>query len=78
MKLLNGGEIIVSNNRHKILIKNARKNIEECKETINKNMPIDVISSNIREILENLGEITGESVTEDIINEIFSKFCLGK
>ena len=42
------------------------------------NLPIDIISSYLREILEDLGKITGETVTEDIINEIFSKFCLGK
>ena len=48
------------------------------KETIKNNMPIDIISTNLKEILEELGKITGETVTEDVINEIFSKFCLGK
>ena len=41
-------------------------------------MPIDVISSYMKEIIEELGKITGQSVTEEVINEIFSKFCLGK
>jgi len=41
-------------------------------------MPIDVISIYIKEILEELGKITGESVTDDVISEIFAKFCLGK
>lgn len=77
-EIANNGELIVSNNRHKFLIKNARNNVELCKNTINENMPLDIISGIIREILEDLGKITGESVTEDIINEIFSKFCLGK
>ena len=39
---------------------------------------MDVITVFIKETLENLGNITGESVSEDIINNIFSKFCLGK
>lgn len=77
-EIANNGELIVSNNRHKFLIKSARSNVELCKDTINRNMPLDIISGIIREILEDLGKITGESVTEDIINEIFSKFCLGK
>ncbi len=77
-EIANNGELIVSNNRHKFLIKNARKNIDICRRTIAENMPVDIISSGIKEILEDLGKITGESVTEDIINEIFSKFCLGK
>ena len=41
-------------------------------------MPIDIISGNLKEILEELGKITGETVTDDVIKEIFSKFCLGK
>ena len=77
-EIANDGEIIVSNQRHKYLIKNARKNVELSKDAINNNMPIDIISTSIRQILEDLGEITGETVTENIISEIFSKFCLGK
>ena len=42
------------------------------------NIPIDIISINIKEIIEDLSKITGENVTEDVIKEIFSKFCLGK
>lgn len=72
------GETIVSNNRHKSLIINAHNNLKKAKEILAQNMPIDIVSSYLKEIIEELGKITGESVTEDIINEIFSKFCLGK
>lgn len=41
-------------------------------------MPLDIVAILIKDILEDLGNITGEVVTEDIINEIFAKFCLGK
>lgn len=76
--IANDGETIVSNLRHKNIIINTRKNLKEAKETIKNNMPIDIISSYLKEMLEELGKITGETVTEDVINEIFSKFCLGK
>ena len=76
--IASNGELIVSNQRHKSAIINARKNLDEAMRAIDNNMPIDIISGNIREILVELGKITGETVTEDVINEIFSKFCLGK
>ena len=41
-------------------------------------MSLDIVSICIKEILEGLGRITGEEVTDDIINEIFARFCLGK
>lgn len=72
------GDIIVSNNRHKNAIISARKHLKIAKETIENDLPIDIISSYLKEIIEELGKITGESVTDDLINEIFSKFCLGK
>ena len=75
-EIANDGEIIVSNQRHKYLIKNAIKNVELSRDAIQNNMPIDIISSSIRQILEDLGEITGETVTEDIISEIFSTIIL--
>ncbi len=72
------GELIVSNNRHKSLIIKARDNLKKSQDIIRQNMPIDIISSYLKEIIEELGKITGENVTEDVINEIFAKFCLGK
>ena len=71
-------DIVITNIRHKNLIHQAIVTIEKTKETIQKKMPIDIVAVYIKEILEDLGNITGEFVTEDIINEIFSKFCLGK
>ena len=69
---------LITNIRHKDLVNKAIQELDKAKEAIHNNMPIDIISINIKEILEYLGKITGESVSEDIINEIFSKFCLGK
>ena len=71
-------EILITNIRHKDLINKAIDKIQETKTTIKNNMPIDIIAIYIKDILEALGSITGEEVSEDIINEIFSKFCLGK
>lgn len=77
-EIANDGETIVTNVRHKNIIINSRKNLQKARETIRNNMPIDIISTYLKEILEELGKITGETVTEDVIAEIFSKFCLGK
>lgn len=71
-------DVIVTNLRHKNLISKAIENVKKAKNTVQENMPIDIIAIFIKDILEDLGNITGEVVTDDIINEIFSKFCLGK
>ncbi len=71
-------EVLITNIRHKNLIEKAIQNVFKAKEALDLNMPIDVTTIYIKEILEDLGEITGEVVTDDVINEIFSKFCLGK
>ena len=71
-------DVIVTNLRHKNLISKAIENVKKAKNTVKENMPIDIIAIFIKDILEDLGNITGEVVTDDIINEIFSKFCLGK
>lgn len=71
-------EIIITEMRHKKLIEDAISHTENAKKTILDNIPIDIISIIIKEIIEDLSKITGENVTEDVINEIFSKFCLGK
>ncbi len=72
------GELIVTNNRHKSLIMRSKEYLKKAQEIVEKKLPIDIISSYLKEIVNELGKITGESVTEDVINEIFAKFCLGK
>ena len=71
-------DLLITNVRHKNIITKAVENVKKAIDALNMNMPIDIITIYIKDILEDLGEITGEVVTEDIINEIFSKFCLGK
>ena len=77
-ELETGKEIIITNIRHKNQIELAIRNIREAIEAVQNNLPIDIVSISIKQTLEELGKITGENVSEDIINEIFSKFCLGK
>ena len=71
-------DVIITNLRHKNLISKAIENVKKARNTVKENMPIDIIAIFVKDILEDLGNITGEFVTDDIINEIFSKFCLGK
>ncbi|NBI08115.1 tRNA uridine-5-carboxymethylaminomethyl(34) synthesis GTPase MnmE [Senegalia massiliensis] len=70
--------IIINNVRHKDLLLKAKKNIEEALESIEMNMPIDCIEVDVKECYDNLGEINGDTVGEDIIDRIFSDFCIGK
>lgn len=68
----------VNDEREADILRRAVKNLESARETIQSNVGIDFVSIDLRAALELFGEITGESVTEDVINEIFSKFCIGK
>lgn len=77
-EITSGDETIITNIRHKNLISKSIDCINNVEQSINSNLPIDVVSINIKEILDALGEITGESASDELINNIFSKFCLGK
>ena len=69
---------MITNIRHKNQIDKAVISLQKALNGIESYMPIDIIAVPIKEALEELSEITGENVSEDIISEIFSKFCLGK
>ena len=74
---LDDGEI-VTNIRHKGQIDEAIRSLNEVKNTIKNHMPIDITEIYLKQVLADLEKITGDDISEDIINEIFSKFCLGK
>ena len=71
-------DIIITNERHKNIIKKAIVNIEKAEDSLNKKMSVDIVAISIKDVLSNLGEITGDEASEEIINEIFARFCLGK
>jgi tRNA modification GTPase len=56
----------------------AKSDIIEAINSVNNNVPIDICEINIKNALEDIGEITGKNVSDDIINEIFKRFCVGK
>lgn len=71
-------ELIITNERHRDLLKKSKEYLEEAKNQITSNEPIDIVSIVIKSATKSLGEIIGSDVSEDVINKIFEKFCLGK
>ena len=71
-------EVIISNERHLFLINKAISDINEVLKGIDNEIPEDFISIDLTNAYESLGSIIGEKIEDDIVNEIFSKFCMGK
>ena len=68
----------LSNSRQISLLKKSINIIKEIEKSIQKNVPIDLIEVDIRHLWDTLGEITGETYKDELLDEIFSNFCLGK
>lgn len=70
--------IFLTNVRHKDVLEKAKEGLQKTLETIAMKMPEDFVSMDLQEVLGALGEITGDTMDEEIIDRIFTKFCLGK
>ncbi len=71
-------DAIINNMRHKNQLIKAKNNILDAINGIKANVPIDCVEVDIKECWDNLGEITGDGIGEDILDKIFSEFCIGK
>ena len=71
-------EIYITNIRHKTALNDALNSLLKVNESIECKMPEDFYSIDLLDAYESLGSITGETIGEDLVNEIFSKFCMGK
>ena len=71
-------EVYITNARHKAALEEAEESLELVKNSIDMGMAEDFFSIDLMNAYESLGRIVGESVGEDLVNEIFSKFCTGK
>lgn len=71
-------EVYITNARHKEALEAARNSLELVRNSIDLGMPEDFFSIDLMNAYESLGKILGEAVGEDLVNEIFSRFCTGK
>ncbi len=71
-------DVLISGERNKASLVKAKQYLENVIETVETMMPEDFITMDLTEAYQALGEITGEALEEDIIDKIFSEFCLGK
>ena len=71
-------EIYITNIRHKTALADAEESLKKVIVSIENGMPEDFYSIDLMDAYESLGSITGETIGEDLVNEIFSKFCMGK
>lgn len=71
-------DTIITNMRHKNQLIKAMENITQAIDDIKGNVPIDCIEVDLKNCWENLGEISGDTIGEDILDKIFSEFCIGK
>jgi tRNA modification GTPase len=75
---VNTGDVIVSNLRHYEALTKALESVERVQNGLKTNLSGDFIAQDIRECMHYLGEITGEITTDEILGNIFEKFCIGK
>lgn len=78
IKTNDNSDLIITNLRHKNILEKTSLYIENAQSAIDNNLSTEFIAADLRHALENLQEITGEKVSETILEDIFSKFCIGK
>jgi tRNA modification GTPase len=77
-KVKQSDSLLVTNARHEALLREAKKALDDAGEMTGRNEALDFIEVDINRSYELLGQIIGETVEEDVLNEVFSRFCLGK
>lgn len=77
-KITAADNVLVSNSRHKHALERAKQHLLEAGRGMQQSVPPDLVSIDLKSAWEILGEITGNTVTEDLIDRIFADFCIGK
>ena len=71
-------ETVISNVRHQHLLEKTASHIQEAISAIEMGMPIDCFEVDVKDAWQALGEISGDTVTEDVLDQVFQEFCIGK
>ena len=75
---IDGSEIYISSRRHRDCLVRAKAAMDSLTAGLCANMPKDLLYIDLEDAAQSLGEITGETVQEEIVNQVFEKFCVGK
>ena len=70
--------LVIENDRQRENLSRASSSLTAAKLALKEDLPLDIVSMDIQEALEALGELTGEVTTDDILDRIFGSFCVGK
>ena len=71
-------KLIITNSRHYSALSLAKKEINNVKEGLKNNIPSDLLTVDLKQVLYHLGEVTGEVTNDEVLSNIFSRFCIGK
>lgn len=77
-KIRENDEVMITNMRHKEALLEVKESLLQVKKSLDAGMPEDFYSIDLMSAYQSLGRIIGEETSEDLVNEIFSKFCMGK
>ena len=77
-KAISSDSVLVTSARHQEALRQAREHLKASTETLNQHIPLDFVSIDLRAAYDALGEVTGETATDDLLDKIFSQFCIGK
>lgn len=77
-EIISTESILVTNSRHKSSLEKAKKNLEEALRAVEDFIPLDLVAVDLKSGWESLGEITGETIDEAVLDKIFSEYCVGK
>ena len=72
------GDVVVSSQRHYEALRESAESLQAALNALRNGLPTDLLSEDIRQVLYHLGTITGEITSEDVLQNIFSRFCIGK
>jgi tRNA modification GTPase len=77
-KVLSNESVLVTNVRHQEALRQAAEHLQASVISLEQGLPLDFVSIDLRAAYDALGEVTGETASEDLLDKIFSEFCIGK
>jgi tRNA modification GTPase len=75
---LGNESVLVTNVRHQEALRRAAEHLQASVISLEQGLPLDFVSIDLRAAYDALGEVTGETASEDLLDKIFSEFCIGK